>query len=199
MNHSLTSAVILLLLVLDPFGSLPVYIPNMNAVASERRMFVAIRESMIAFCILLIFMLAGKQFLKLMHLTEQSLAVSGGVILIIIAIRMVFGDAGGGLGELSPNKEPFIVPLAVPMLAGPSALATVLLMASNEHGNQSTWIIALGVAVSISCVVLVVADQIRRLVGDSVVEATQKLMGLVLAALATEMILSGVKRYFLAT
>ncbi len=197
MNHTLTSAVILLLLVLDPLGSLPVYIPTMNAVTAKRRVFVAIRESVIAFLILLAFMLSGNQFLVLMHLTEQSLAVSGGVILIIIAIRMVFGDPSGGLGEFNESHEPFIIPLAVPMLAGPSALATVLMMASRERNLLGTWVLALAIATSISCLVLIGANQIRRIVGDSVVEASQKLMGLVLAAVATEMILSGLKKYFL--
>ena len=197
MNHSLISAVILLILVLDPFGSLPVYIPIMDAVPQKRRVFVAIRESTLAFFILLAFMLTGDGFLSVMHLSEQSLAVSGGFIFIIIALRMVFGDASGGLGDFKSIREPFIIPLAIPLLAGPSAIATVLLMASNERDNQKTWIIALGLAVAISGLVIGLAAQIRNLVGDAIVEASQKLMGLVLAAIATEMILSGLKRFFL--
>ena len=171
----------------------------MNAVVRGRRGFVAIRESAIAFLILLLFMLSGEKFLSIMHLTERSLAVSGGVILIIIAIRMVFGDPSGGLAESAQDKEPYIVPLAVPMLAGPSAMATVLLMASTERDNMSVWITALGIAISISCLVLFSATHIRRVVGDAAVEASQKLMGLVLAAIATEMILSGIKAYFISS
>jgi MarC family membrane protein len=197
MKHSLSAAVLLLLLVLDPFGSLPVYLATLSAVAQERRLYLAIRESVIAFVILLLFMLSGQQFLTLMHLTERSLAVSGGVILFIIAIRMVFGEASGGLADTKISHEPFIVPLAVPMLAGPSAMATVLMMASTEQDNLITWILALAIAVAISCLVIISANQIRRIVGSDVVEATQKLMGLVLAAVATEMILSGLKKYFL--
>ena len=199
MNHTLASAVLLLIIVLDPFGSLPIYISSMNAVVRGRRGFVAIRESAIAFLILLLFMLSGEKFLNIMHLTERSLAVSGGVILIIIAIRMVFGDPSGGLAESAQDKEPYIVPLAVPMLAGPSAMATVLLMASTERDNMSVWITALGIAISISCLVLFSATHIRRVVGDAAVEASQKLMGLVLAAIATEMILSGIKAYFISS
>jgi len=199
MNHTLASAVLLLIIVLDPFGSLPIYISSMNAVVRGRRGFVAIRESAIAFLILLLFMLSGEKFLSIMHLTERSLAVSGGVILIIIAIRMVFGDPSGGLAESAQDKEPYIVPLAVPMLAGPSAMATVLLMASTERDNMSVWITALGIAISVSCLVLFSATHIRRVVGDAAVEASQKLMGLVLAAIATEMILSGIKAYFITS
>ena len=198
MQHTLISAVLLLLIVLDPFGSLPIYIASMNAVPSNRKLFVALRESAIAFFMLLLFMLGGEKFLTVMHLTERSLAVSGGVILLIIAIRMIFGEPGGGLAASDPDQEPFIVPLAIPMLAGPSAMATVLLMASTESDNLVVWITALAITISISCLVLVCAEHIRRVVGAAVVEASQKLMGLVLAAIATEMILSGLKQYFLS-
>lgn len=198
MHHSLISAVLLLLIVLDPFGSLPIYIASMSAVPNSRKLFVALRESAIAFSMLLLFMLSGEKFLTVMHLTERSLAVSGGVILFIIAIRMIFGEPGGGLAASDPTQEPFIVPLAIPMLAGPSAMATVLLMASTESDNVLVWIVALGITIAISALVLVCAERIRQIVGSAVVEASQKLMGLVLAAIATEMILSGLRQYFQA-
>ncbi len=198
MHHSLISAVLLLLIVLDPFGSLPIYIASMSAVPNSRKLFVALRESAIAFSMLLLFMLGGEKFLTVMHLTERSLAVSGGVILFIIAIRMIFGEPGGGLAASDPTQEPFIVPLAIPMLAGPSAMATVLLMASTESDNVLVWIVALGITIAISALVLVCAERIRQIVGSAVVEASQKLMGLVLAAIATEMILSGLRQYFQA-
>lgn len=198
MHHSLISAVLLLLIVLDPFGSLPIYIASMSAVPNSRKLFVALRESAIAFSMLLLFMLSGEKFLTVMHLTERSLAVSGGVILFIIAIRMIFGEPGGGLAASDTTQEPFIVPLAIPMLAGPSAMATVLLMASTESDNVLVWIVALGITIAISALVLVCAERIRQIVGSAVVEASQKLMGLVLAAIATEMILSGLRQYFQA-
>ena len=196
MDHTFLSAFILLLLVLDPFGSLPVFISILGAVAPERRTRVAVREVVIAFVVLLLFMVSGQGFLTLMRLSERSLEVAGGVILIIIAIRMIFG--GGEIYGVDPNqREPFIFPLAVPLLAGPSAMATVLLLASRQPEHLVEWIGALTAALAVSGVVLLAADRIRRVLGSQMVSAIEKLMGLVLTAVAVEMILAGLKRYFI--
>jgi len=131
-----------------------------------------------------------------MRLSERSLEVAGGVILAIIAIRMIFG--GGEIyGSEVGRREPFIFPLAVPLLAGPSAMATVLLLASRQPEHLLTWIGALTAALAISGVVLLAADRIRRALGTQMVAAIEKLMGLVLTAVAVEMILAGLKRYFI--
>jgi len=196
MDHSFLSALILLLLVLDPLGSLPIFIPIMRAVPKERRTRVALREVGIAFCVLFGFMFVGESFLSLMHLSERSLEVAGGVILMIIAIRMIFGSSAESAYGLEPGREPLIFPLAVPLLAGPSAMATVLLLASRQPDRIYEWIGALSAALLVSGIVLVLADRIRKLLGDSVVSAIEKLMGLVLTAIAVEMVLAGLKRYF---
>jgi MarC family membrane protein len=169
----------------------------MRRVAPERRWRVALRESLLAFGILVAFMFGGRAFLNLMHLSERSLEVAGGVILLLIAIRMVFGSESEP-ADVGPATaaEPMIVPIAVPMLAGPSALATVLLLVSRQPERIGQWIAALAVSVAVCGLVLVAADRIRQVVGDSVVAAAEKLMGLVLSALAVEMILAGLKRYF---
>jgi MarC family membrane protein len=196
MDHSFLSALILLLLVLDPLGSLPIFIPIMRAVPKERRRRVAMREVGIAFFVLLAFMFLGDAFLRVMHLSERSLEVAGGVILLIIAIRMIFGSSSESAYGVEPGKEPFIFPLAVPLLAGPSAMATVLLLASRQPDRIWEWIGALSAAMLVSFLVLILADRIRKLLGDSVVAAIEKLMGLVLTAIAVEMVLAGLKRYF---
>ncbi len=196
MDHTFLSAFILLLLVLDPFGSLPLFVTILSPVAPERRTRVAVREVLIAFGVLLAFMVSGQGFLTVMHLSERSLEVAGGVILIIIAIRMIFGG-GEAYGADIGQREPFIFPLAVPLLAGPSAMATVLLLASRQPEHLLTWIGALTAALAVSGVVLLSADGIRRVLGASMVAAIEKLMGLVLTAVATEMILAGLKRYFI--
>jgi len=195
MDHSFLSAFILLLLVLDPLGSLPVFIPIMGSVPRERRRRVALREVTIAFCVLLAFMFLGDAFLRVMHLSERSLEVAGGVILLIIAIRMIFSHEGGAYGS-AEGREPLIFPLAVPLLAGPSAMATVLLLASRQPERVMEWVGALTCAMGVSGAVLLLCDRIRRLLGDSVVAAIEKLMGLVLTAIAVEMVLAGLKRYF---
>ncbi len=195
MDHSFISALVLLLLVLDPFGSLPIVISVMRNVAPVRRSRVVLRETAIAFAMLLGFMLAGQGFLKLMHLSERSLEVAGGVILLIIAMRMIF-SGGNELYDSDSTREPFVFPLAVPLLAGPSAMATVLLLASRQPDRLWHWIGALSLALALSGLVLLAAERIRRLIGNSMVAAIEKLMGLVLTAVAVEMILAGLKRYF---
>ena len=196
MDHSFLSAFVLLLLVLDPFGSLPVFAATLQNVAPHRRVRVALRETLIAFAILCGFMFAGGSFLSLMHLSERSLEVAGGVILLIIAMRMIFAPEGAAY-DLAPGREPVVFPLAVPMLAGPSAMATVLLLASRQPERVGSWILALSLAMVVCGGVLMAADRIRQWVGPSVVTAAEKLMGLVLSAVAVEMILAGLKRYFI--
>lgn len=195
MDHTFLSAFILLLLVLDPLGSLPIYIPILRQVPAHRRNLVAAREVGIALIVLLFFMYFGDSFLRVMRLSERSLEVAGGVILLMVAIRMIFSPATGVYG-VPEGKEPLIFPLAIPLLAGPSAMATVLLLASRQPESMTTWIAALFAAMAVSGLVLLMCERIRNWVGDSVVSATEKLMGLVLTAIAVEMILAGLKRYF---
>lgn len=197
MDHTFASALILLLLVLDPLGSLPIFIPIMGSVAPGRRRRVALREVAIAFGVLFAFMFFGDAFLRAMRLSERSLEVAGGVILLIIAMRMIFSHPGGSAYGSPEGNEPLIFPLAVPLLAGPSAMATVLLLASRQPEKLLSWVAALTCAMAVSGLVLLLCDRIRRLLGDSVVSAIEKLMGLVLTAIAVEMILAGLKRYFL--
>ena len=196
MDHSFVSAFVLLLLVLDPFGSLPIFISVLKGVPPERRTRVAVREVLIAFCVLLAFMFAGQSFLNLMHLSERSLEVAGGVILLIIAIRMIFTSGSQIYASDGGAREPFIFPLAVPLLAGPSAMATVLLLASRQPQQLMQWVGAVSAAMLVCGVVMLAADRIRKLLGHSMVSAIEKLMGLVLTAVAVEMILAGLKRYF---
>lgn len=195
MDHDFLSAFVLLLLVLDPFGSLPIFVSVLQGVAAQRRRRVALREVGIAFAVLLAFMLAGRGFLHLMRLSERSLEVAGGVILLIIAIRMIF-TGGAEVYASDTPREPLVFPLAVPLLAGPSALATVLLLASSQPERMRLWIGALTLAMMVSGMVLLAADRIRRALGASMISALEKLMGLVLTAVAVEMILAGLKRYF---
>ncbi len=199
MDHTFLSGLVLLLLVLDPFGSLPIFISVMRGVDPPRRTRVAVREVAIAFAVLLVFMVAGQSFLSVMRLSERSLEVAGGVILLIIAVRMIFTSGGEIYAADGEAREPFIFPLAVPLLAGPSAMATVLLLASRQPERLLHWVGALTVAMVLSGAVLLSADRIRKLIGASMVAAIEKLMGLVLTAIAVEMILAGLKRYFFET
>ena len=190
------SAFILLLLILDPFGNLPFFIAIMRQLPKQRRLPVALREIGIAYLVLLGFMWGGQGFLRLMGLSQPALEVAGGVILLLVAIKMIFSTTseifGGGDG-----REPMIFPLAVPLLAGPSALATVLLLTSRQPGQMWTWMAALSAAIVVTGGLLLMAETLLKWVGDSVMRAAEKLMGLILSAIAVNMLLGGLRSYFM--
>jgi MarC family membrane protein len=190
------SAVVLLILVLDPVGNLPLVSSLLQRVDPVRRRRVVVRECIIAYGILLLFMFGGQRLLDLMHLSEISLSIAGGVILFMIAIRMVFGDTEGAFGD-TMDREPFIVPLAIPFIAGPSALATVMLMVSREPAKTWTWVGALTLVMVITTIILALADRIERLIGKRGVQALERLMGLILTAIAVEMLLGGIQKFIL--
>ena len=195
MNYTFLSAMILLLLITDPVGNIPVFANALKHVPPERRPKVILREILIAFGLLLTFMFVGEGFLRVMNLSELSLQIGGGVILFLIALRMVFPSQGVEIDDVV--TEPLIVPLAIPAIAGPSALATVLLLVSQQPDKRMEWIGALCVTMIISAVVLVSAERIQRLIGTRLVVAIERLMGLVLVSVAIEMMLRGAKTFAL--
>jgi MarC family membrane protein len=191
------SAAVLLLLVIDPFGNVPIVVAALSNVAPARRARVVLRECLAAYVILLAFMFGGQTFLAWLQLSEVSLAIAGGIILFLIALRMVFRHPEGVFGD-PPGEEPFLVPLAIPSIAGPSALATVMLMVSRDPSHRVAWVIALTAAMIVATVVLVAAYRLQRVLGERGMIAVERLMGLVLTALAVQMLLDGV-RAFIAT
>ena len=195
MNYSFASATILLVLILDPFGNIPIFANALRGVPPQRRPRVILREVLIAFLLLLAFMFMGEGFLRVMNLSELALQLAGGVILFLIALRMIFppppGDVPAEVGE------PLIVPLAIPALAGPSALATVLLLVSQAPERRLEWVGALSVTMVVCALVLVLAERIQRVLGERFVVAVERLMGLILVAVSVEMLLRGFKAYAL--
>ena len=194
MNYTFASATILLILITDPIGNIPIFANALKHVAPERRPWVILREVLIAFVLLLTVMFVGDRFLRVMYLSELSLQIGGGVILFLIALRMIFPPPAGPETPES-RVEPLIVPLAIPAIAGPSALATVLLLVSQAPERRMEWIAALCVTMTVSAVVLVLAERIQRVAGDRFVVALERLMGLVLVSVSIEMLLRGIKTF----
>jgi MarC family membrane protein len=188
------SAAVLLLLVIDPFGNVPIFATALARIAPERRARVVLRECLVAYAILLAFMLGGRTFLTWLQLSEASLAIAGGIILFLIALRMVFHHPEGLFGEL-PTDEPFIFPLAIPLIAGPSAIATVMLMVSRDPARLLAWVVALTAAMVAATIVLLAAHRVQRVLGQRGTLAVERLMGLLLTALAVQMLLDGVTTY----
>jgi len=194
MEGTFVSAVVLLLLVCDPLGNIPIFISALREVPRERRRLIILRECLIAFLVLTLFAFVGQPFLKLLGLSEISLQIGGAVVLMLVAVRMVFPSPEGVYGQ-PPGGEPFIVPLAVPALAGPSALATVLLLVSREPARTPQWIAAIAVVMLVSAIVLAFAERLQQVLGERATAAFERLMGLILAAVAVELMLRGVRAF----
>jgi MarC family membrane protein len=191
MEHTFASATILLLLITDPLGNIPIFVNSLRAVPAERRARVILREVLIAFGLLLTFMFVGQSFLKAMSLSDVSLQIGGAVVLFLIALRMVFPPPAQD--SPIPDVEPLIVPLAIPALAGPSAMATVLLLVSQAPERRLEWIGALTVTMVVCAVVLLMAERLQQVVGERVVSAFERLMGLILVSISVEMLIRGLK------
>ena len=193
MEHSFASATILLLLITDPLGNIPIFVNSLKAVPAQRRSRVIVREVLIAFVVLLAFMFAGQAFLRAMSLSDVSLLIGGALVLFLIALRMIFGPPTPE--SPVPSQEPLIVPLAIPALAGPSALATVLLLVSQAPERRLEWVAALSVTMLVCAVVLLLAERLQQRVGERVIGAFERLMGLILVSIAVEMMLRGIKEF----
>ncbi|MFM0046142.1 MarC family protein [Paraburkholderia sediminicola] len=195
MEYTFLSATILLILITDPLGNIPLFISCLRGVSPKRRTIVILREVAIAFAILLVFMVVGDGFLRMMSLTDQSLRIGGGIVLFLIALRMVFPHPDGPFGGDTRGGEPLIVPLAIPALAGPSALATVMLLTSQAPGKMYEWIGALTVTMVVCAIVLMLAERIQAWLGERTMMAFERLMGLVLVAISVEMMLGGIRSF----
>lgn len=188
---TLASAALLLFLVIDPLGNIPFFLAALKQVEPARRRRVIGRELLIALAVMVLFLFAGRYILNLLHISEPSLSIAGGIILFLIAVRMIFPTFKGSLEEV--EGEPLIFPLAIPFIAGPSALATLLLITSREPERWLDWLLALLLAWLASAVILYGAmDGLSRLMGPKGLVAMERLMGMLLTLIAVQMFMSGV-------
>jgi MarC family membrane protein len=190
------SAAVLFFLVLDPLGNIPFFLTALAGVDARRHRRIIARELGIALAILLAFLFAGRGLLALLAVSPSALRVAGGVILFLIALRMVFPTVQGFHEYV--EGEPFIVPLAVPYVAGPSAIATTLLLTSQAPERWPEWLAALVIAWAGTGAILLAATGFHRVLGRRGLIAAERLMGMILTVVAVEMFLSGV-RLFLAS
>jgi len=195
METSFLSATILLILITDPLGNIPLFIGALKRVKPERQSFVILRECLISFAVLLLFMFYGRHILSVLNLTDDILRISGGVILFLIALKMIFPDGGTKQGEEDDAVEPFIVPIAIPLISGPSAMATAMLIAGSNPRRMPEWIGALALTIFVTFVVFRLSTWIQRRLGDQVITAMERLMGLILTAVSIEMLLHGITAY----
>ena len=195
-DYTFLSATILLVLITDPIGNISIFANALKHVAPERRPRVIVREILIAFALLLTFMFVGEKFLEVMNLSELSLQIGGGVILFLIALRMVFPPPAGPEEEVL--VEPLIVPLAIPMIAGPSGMAAVMLLGSQEPARMGDWMLALTLAWGATAIILFSATYLQKWLGTRVLTAIERLMGMVIVAISVQMLLDGITSYLRA-
>ncbi len=188
------SAALLLFLILDPLGNIPVFLSLLKPLPAKRQRVVLRRELLIALAVLMGFLWFGKYALEAMHLRQESVAIAGGIVLFLIGIRMIFPKPEGLMGA-TPDGEPFIVPMAIPLIAGPSGMAAVMLMGSNEPGRLGEWSLALLLAWGATAAILLSAPLLYRLLGARALTALERLMGMLLVAISVQMLLDGLGTY----
>ncbi len=190
------SAGIMLFLIMDPLGNIPLFLSLLKGVPPRRRRHIMVRELLIALGVLLVFLFGGQQFLHLLQLKPDSISIAGGIVLFLIGIRMVFPPAdGGGIFGKPGQGEPFIVPMAIPGVAGPSAMAALLLLTNTQPGRTADWVVALLLAWLATSVILLSATYLFRWLGESVLTALERVMGMLLIALSVQMFMSGVASF----
>lgn len=188
-------AALTMVLVMDPLGNIPVVISLLKGLSPQRFTRIICRETIIASLILVLFLYLGGPMLEGFSISQPALQIGGGIILFLIAIKMIFPDKDSRSSD-EIEGEPFIVPLAIPLIAGPSALATVILFATNEPESMHIWLLAVFVASFICLLILLSARFLIKLFGPRGVIAIERLMGMILTTISVQMFLDGAKLFF---
>lgn len=183
-----------LLLVMDPVGNIPMFLSVLKDVSPDRQRPVLLREILLAYGVLLFFLFAGGFVLELFGLRQEAISIAGGIILFIIAIRMIFPTEGGIVGE-TPEGEPFLVPLAIPLMAGPSTMASVLLLKQSGNITLTQLLAAVTLAWAVSAAILYSAPYLYRMLKVRGLVAMERLMGMLLVILSVQMFLDGIAAF----
>src|SRR5437868_9357076 len=190
----LTSAIVTLFLIMDPLGNIPIFLSVLKDVAPARRRIILMREVVIAYGVLLAFLFLGRHVLEVLHLDQETISIAGGIVLFLIALRMIF-PAPGGLHADTPEGEPFVVPLAIPLIAGPSTLAALLLLQRSEPGATSHLLLAVTIAWALTAVILLAAPFFYRILHQRGLIAMERLMGMLLVMISVQMLMNGVSAF----
>jgi len=189
------SSVFTLTLVMDPLGNIPLFMSALKDVGEERRRAVIVRELFIALGIMAFFLLFGKYFVSALSLDVTAMSVAGGIVLFIIALQMIFPTHHSTFAE-GPEGEPFIVPLAIPLIAGPSTLTTIMLFSMREPGRLGLWAGVIGAAWLVNAVILGgLSGWFSKILGARGLLAMEKLMGMILVTISVQMVMTGLKKF----
>ena len=188
-----SAAVITLLLIMDPVGNIPPFLSILKTVPVKRRSIVLVREILFAYGVLLVFLFVGNYVLRFLRLEQETLSIAGGIVLFLIALRMIFPREGGGVAGEPLEGEPFLVPLAIPLFAGPSTLAALLLLQRTSPGDTPSLLIAVTIAWAIGGTILLSSTFFYRLLRERGLIAIERLMGMLLVMVAVQMLVNGLK------
>jgi multiple antibiotic resistance protein len=194
MDFTILSTATILFLVMDPLGNIPIFLTLLKNYDEKKRRRIIARELVIALIILLIFLFFGQSLLDFLKVQPETVSISGGIVLFIIALRMIFPSRHGVFGH-SLEGEPFIVPLAIPLIAGPSALATLILLVRTDPGKMMTWLAALIIAWAATAFILMLAPFFYKILRRRGLAAMERLMGMLLIMLSVQMLLNGIRTY----
>lgn len=194
---NLFSAILVLFLIMDPFGNIATFLAILKKVDRKRRQFIIMREMLIALIVMIFFSFLGKLFMETLHISPITVHIASGTILFLVAIKILFpgitsfrSQLQKGIGE----EEPFVVPLAIPLIAGPSLLATIILYAQMEP-SQLVMLVAVCLAWLLSCTVLFFSPLLQRILTNNGLIACERLMGMVLVLLAIQRFLEGIQLF----
>ena len=188
------SAATLLFLVMDPLGNVPLFLSVLKTVPEERRNWVLRRELLIAYGVLILFLMIGPYVLSFLQLSKEAISIGCGIVLFLIALKMIFPTEQGLMGPMHKG-EPLVVPLAIPMVAGPSCLAMIMLMREQAAGDWLSMWLAVTLAWVVSAAILLASKYLFKILGDRGLAAIERLMGMVLIIMSVQMLLEGVAQY----
>ncbi len=189
--EAILSAVVTLFLVMDPFGNIPIFITSLKKVAPERRKIVLIRELAIALAIMVTFLFIGGKFLDLLGIAKYSMSIAGGIILFIISIKLVFNNENDAQNN-PKEEEPFIVPLAIPLIAGPATLSIILILAGSSASSNWHTLAAILIASVVNSAILLLSFPISDFLGKRGLTALERLTGMVLVLMSVNMVMNGI-------
>lgn len=188
------STAILIFFILDPFGNVPLLLSILKNIDKQKHSQIIIRETLIGLLILLIFLFFGEQFLSLFHLETQAITIAGGIIFFIIAVKMIFPNPNGSdLFAIKKDDEPLVVPIAMPMIAGPAALATLLVLAKTNAQHSGALLISLLLAWALSAIVLLFSPYLYKILKEKGLTALERLMGMLLLIMSVQMFIDGIR------
>ena len=190
------SAAVMLFLIMDPLGNLPIFMSVLKMIEPKRRRFILIRELLFALVILYVFLFSGQAVLDFLNVKQETVSIAGGIILFLIALKMIFPVKGASPIGLAAGEEPYIVPLAIPLIAGPSTLAALILLSNQSPDRMGDWALALGAAWIVSAAILLFSGVFHRILGERGLAAMERLMGMILVMIAIQMFSNRVGTYF---